>query len=92
MKRLLLKFAMTAVVVVSLAACGKSNKRDEVVVAPPASAPAPPPPVGATALESISAAFAAFFRASSDTEPRDPAEGDLPPVSFTTEPVDITGI
>lgn len=91
MKRLLLKFAITAVVVVPLVACGKSNKRDEVVVAPPTSAPAPPP-VGTASLESLGASFAALFRASNNTEPRDPTEGDLPPVSFTTEPVDITGV
>lgn len=91
MKRSLLRFVMTTAVIVPLAACGSNKKRDEVIVPPPTSTPAPPPPVGTASLESLGATFAGLFRAGNDTEPRDPAEGDLPPISFTTEPVDITG-
>lgn len=91
MKRSLIRLALTSVVVVPLAACSDSKNRDEVVVAPTPPPVAAPPSIAPTSLESISATFATLFRASADTEPRDSAEGDLPPVNFTTEPVDITG-
>lgn len=90
MKRSLLRFAVTTAVLAPLAACDGGKKRDTVVVEPPISAPAPPP-IAAGSLESIGATFAGLFRASSDSEPRDPAEGDLPPISFTAEPAEITG-
>jgi len=95
MKRLLIKLAMTTAVVVPLSACGNSNDMDDVVVVPPPTAtPAPPPPftIGTAPLESLGTGFAALFRTDSNTEPRDPTEGDLAAISFTTEPAEITGI
>lgn len=92
MKRLLIKLAMTTAVVVPLAACGDSDRMDDVVVTPPpTSTPAPPPAIATAALESLGAGFAVLFRTDANTEPRDPTEGDLAAISFTTEPAEIIG-
>lgn len=96
MKRIFVRLAVSAAVIVPLGACGDSNNRDPVEVIPPpvatpAPTPAPPPPPGIGSIESFGAAFASVFRTAADTEPRDAGEGDLPPISFTTEPAEPTG-
>lgn len=92
MKRLLVRLAMTAAVVVPLAACGDSNTMNQVAVAPPP-APVPPPPPVSTAftVESFGPGFASVFRADANGEPRDPGEADIIPISFTTESSDPIG-
>ena len=88
MRKTLLRLAVTAAVIVPIAGCSDGNDRDDDVVVAPPSPPAPP---AAGSLESIGASFAAIFRADANSEPRDPAEGDLPPVNLTAEAVEITG-
>lgn len=91
MRRMLIRLAMTAAVVVPLTACGDSDKMDDVGAAPPPSATPPPAPATA-AVETLGAGFAGIFRSNSESEPRDAADGDIVAVSFTTEPAEITGI
>lgn len=91
MKRLLVRLAMTAAVVVPLAACSDSNDMDRTSVTPPPAPPPPPPVSTAFTVESFGAGFASIFRADANSEPRDPGEGDIIPISFTTESSDPIG-
>jgi hypothetical protein len=86
MKRFLLHSAAAAALTASLAACGGGGGSDGgTTVTPP---PAPPTPVRLE--DQFGAQFGAMFRAAANTDPRDPAPGDLIPISFTTDPVNIT--
>ena len=90
MKRILVRLALTAAVIIPLSACSDSEDSDMIGTSPtPPTSPAPPPPP-VTTVESFGAGFASIFRTAADTEPRDPGEGDIVPVSFTTEPGDPT--
>ncbi|MBW3560219.1 MAG: hypothetical protein KY449_10715 [Proteobacteria bacterium] len=84
MTRILRAAAVLALLGAGLAACdgGRNNKSVEVTL-PPA------PPAAAPLEDQFGVGFGAAFRASNNTDPRDPAEGDLVPVSFTTDPVPI---
>lgn len=94
MKRMLIRLALAVVVAGPLAACSDNDDIDDVAVVtppPPAPPPASNPGPGTAPLESLGAGFAALFRTDANTEPRDPTEGDLAAISFTTEPAEITG-
>lgn len=91
MKRTLIRLAMTAAVPALLAGCHGGDKKNVADVPPPTSTP-PPPSVPTTAsLESLGAGFASIYRADANSEPRDPSDGDIAPISFTTEALEITG-
>jgi hypothetical protein len=82
-KRLLLRSAGAAVVAAALAACDGGGG-DGGTVTP---TPTPDPP--ARLEDQFGANFGAAFRAAANMDPRDPAPGDLIPISFTTDPVNI---
>jgi hypothetical protein len=77
------KIVLVSLMVVGLAAC----KKDRKVQPQP---PEPPPPAQPQALEDkFGANFGTTFRANKDSEPRDPADGDIIPVNSTAEPIDF---
>ena len=92
MTRKLGKLILISILVSGIAACKPKNN---------GAAPTPPPPVGTTpppatppaapltVAQQLGAAFATLFAAASATEPKDPAAGDLVPVSVTTEPINF---
>lgn len=92
MNRTLVRLALTTAILAPLAACGDSDGMDQnpPPTSTPAPTPPPPPPTGAT-VESFGAGFASIFRASADGEPRDPGEGDIIAIDFTTEATDPVG-
>ena len=49
-----------------------------------------PPDVVTSQEDQFGLAFGRAFRAAANAEPRQVSDGDLVPVSFTTEPIDIT--
>lgn len=66
-----------------LAACGGGGGGSDSVVTPPV--------VVTTAQEDkFGIPFGADFRASMNSEPASVADGDIVPISLTTEPIDIT--
>ncbi|CAA9524123.1 MAG: hypothetical protein AVDCRST_MAG39-2726 [uncultured Sphingomonadaceae bacterium] len=93
------RVAIAAVSLLALAACGgggNGNGNGDTGTTPPTTTPPPtstPPPPTTPAPDSvagrISAAFAAIFGQGADTEGKDPADSDLPPVNFDQEPVDF---
>lgn len=82
-KKLLIQRAlMTTALALSLAACGGGGGSDAVVT---------PPKTTVTAQEDkFGVAFGNDFRAPMNSEPATVADGDIVPVSLTTEPIDIT--
>ena len=84
MTRILRTAAVLALIAGGLAACDSGSSNTAVDVTPPA-----PPPVSAPVEDSLGVAFGVAFRANPNTDPRDPGEADIIPVSFTTEPVAI---
>lgn len=78
--------AASALALVALAACGSGGggDGDNAPPAPPAIV-APPPPQE----NQFGANFGAAFRADPTSTPRDPADGDIVPLSFTTDPVNV---
>ena len=84
MKQFLLRSAAAAALTASLAACGGGGGSDGgTTVTPPA------PPTAVKLEDQFGAQFGATFRMAANTDPRDPAPGDLIPISFTTDPVNI---
>ncbi len=81
MKRVHYKYAALAGLLVTVAAC---DNRVDQPAAPP---PPPPPPVGV--VDQLGAGFATTFRAGSMTEPRNPAEGDIVPVTSARDPINF---
>lgn len=84
MKRFLLRSAAVAALAAGLSACGGGGNDDSVTVTPP-----PPPPPAAPLEDQFGAQFGAIFRTPANSDPTDPAPGDLIPISFTTDPVNI---
>jgi len=81
-KRALLGTAALAAVA-GLGACGGGGDDDVAVVTPP------PTPPAARFEDQFGANFGISFRAVANSDPRDPAPGDIIPISFTTDPVNI---
>lgn len=86
MKSFLLRSAAAAALTASLAACDSGGGGGGGGGTPP-TPPAPPAP--ARIEDGFGPQFGAAFRADANSNPRDPAAGDLVPVSFTTDPVNI---
>lgn len=83
-KQLVQRALIGAVLALPLAACGGGggSGRDTVVT---------PPVVTTTAQEDLfGTKFGADFRAPMDSEPASVSDGDIVPVSLTTEPINIT--
>ncbi len=81
MANLLRNIALATLLAAALAACGGNDK-----------APAPPvvvTPPAAKLEDSFGANFGTAYRADPNTEAKDPAAGDIVPLSLTTEPTTI---
>jgi hypothetical protein len=65
-----------------LAGCSGNNNT-------PTPTPTPTPTVGVRQEDNFGVAFGTAFRASADSEPYSPADGDVSPVSLTAEPMTI---
>lgn len=80
MKRKSLNLLMFAVPISTLAACG--GGADDTT-------PPPPPPTTVAQEDSVGVVFGTAFRADPNSPPIEPKDGDIIPLSLTTEPVDI---
>ena len=76
--RSLIKVSVLSVVAVALAACGGGGGNVKV-----------PVPPAAKLEDSFGAGFAAAFQKGANTDPREPAAGDVVAVSLTTDPVPV---
>jgi hypothetical protein len=83
--RLVLTGASLAVVASALAACSGGGSSAVATSPPP-----PPPPPPAPQEDFFGTAFGADFRAAAISTPAVPKQGDIIPVSYTTEPQPIT--
>ena len=83
MKRKNLNLLLFAIPISTLVACGGSGDGGD-------SGAAPPPPTTVAAQEdTFGVAFGMAFRADANGTPIEPKDGDIIPLSLTTEPVDI---
>lgn len=82
MKALIIKASVGALLAATLAGCGGGGGGDGGVVTPP-------PPPSARLEDGFGAGFATSYRASPNTDPRDPATSDINGVSVTTDPVAV---
>ena len=82
MKRKNLNLLLFAVPISTLAACGGGS--DNTVPPPP-----PPPPTTVVQEDGFGAVFGMAFRADTNATPIEPKDGDIIPLSLTTEPRDI---
>lgn len=95
MKRRLILLAVAAAVIAPLVALGgggSDDRADLIVVTSPTRLFQPPPVRSSSRpLESLGAGAAAIYRTPANAEPRDPVEGDIVPIDFTAEPVEVAG-
>ncbi len=84
MSRILHRAILVTALGSGLAACGSNNSSSP---APPA----PPPVVVAPQENQFGAAFGVAFRASPTSTPVSPVDGDIVPLSLTTNPVNLVG-
>jgi len=82
MKRKNLNALLVSVPLATLAACGGGN--DNATSNPP-----PPPPTTVSQEDSFGLAFGTAFRADPNATPIEPKDGDIIPLSLTTEPKPI---
>ena len=80
MKRKSLNLLLFAVPISSLAACGGGADN---------TAPPPPPPTTVVQEDTFGVAFGTAFRADPNATPIEPKDGDIIPLSLTTEPNDV---
>ena len=85
MKRVLLHSAAAAALAAGLSACGGGGGGD----GGGGGGTDTPPPQSSRLEDQFGVNFGTAFRAAANGDPRDPAPGDLIPVSFTTDPVNI---
>jgi hypothetical protein len=87
-----LKILVAAVLLAGLSACGgDDNTSSAPAPTPPPTGTTPPPstPAPTTVAGQISAAFGSIFAANANTEPKDPAPGDLGSVNRMAEPINF---
>ena len=89
-RKTMLKAGVALLLPVAISACGSRITDNTSVTPPPTATPTPTPTPAPTGniQTRIGGNFLAFFNALTTAEPRDPAQSDLPPLSFTTEPID----
>ena len=86
MKRKNLNLLLFAIPIATLSACGGNGGNGDGGD----SGTAPPPPTTVSAQEdTFGLAFGMAFRADTNGTPIEPKDGDIIPLSLTTEPVDI---
>lgn len=83
MRSLLLRVTAMVAVAAGLAACGGGGGKSTKKVTTPPPAAAPP------LEDQFGVNFGTAFRVAANTDPRDPAPGDLIPICFTCDPVNI---
>lgn len=84
MKRKNLNLLLFAIPISTLAACGGSGDGGSTPPSPP-----PPPTTVSAQEDTFGLAFGMAFRADTNGTPIEPKDGDIIPLSLTTEPVDI---
>ena len=84
MKRKNLNLLLFASPISTLAACGGSGDGGSTPPSPP-----PPPTTVSAQEDTFGLAFGMAFRADTNGTPIEPQDGDIIPLSLTTEPVDI---
>jgi hypothetical protein len=91
MTRKLGKLILISILVTGIAACKGKSSQAPAPAPPPVGGtpPATPPAAPLTVAQQLGTAFSAIFTAASTGEPKDPAAGDLIPVSATTEPINF---
>jgi hypothetical protein len=92
MTRKLGKLILISILVTGIVACKPKNNGSPPVSNPPpvgTTPPATPPAAPLTVAQQLGAVFATIFGAASTTEPKDPAAGDIVPVSATAEPINF---
>lgn len=82
MKRKNLNLLLFAVPISTLAACGSGSGN----TVPP---PPPPPPTTVVQEDTFGAVFGMAFRTDTNGTPIEPKDGDIIPLSQTTEPSEI---
>ena len=80
MKRKSLNLLLFAVPISTLAACGGDADN---------TTPPPPPPTTVVQEDTFGVAFGTAFRADTNGTAIEPKDGDVIPLSLTTEPVDV---
>ncbi|WP_411289964.1 hypothetical protein [Sphingorhabdus sp.] len=80
MKRKNLNLLLFAVPISTLAACGGGADN---------TTPPPPPPTTVVQEDRFGVAFGTAFRADPNATPIEPKDGDIIPLSLTTEPIDV---
>ena len=81
MKRKNLNLLLFAVPISALAACGGGADNT--------TPPPPPPPTTVVQEDGFGAVFGMAFRADTNATPIEPKDGDIVPLSLTTEPKDV---
>ena len=81
MKRKSLNLFLFAVPISALAACGGGADNT--------TPPPPPPPTTVVQEDTFGVAFGTAFRTDANGAPIEPKDGDIIPLSLTTEPVDV---
>lgn len=81
MMRLVRNLSAAGLLCLTLAACGGDDNDGAVVT--------PPTPPSAKLEDGFGANFGTTYRAGNNTDPRDPAAGDVIAVSATTDPVPV---
>lgn len=90
MTRNLGKLILISILVTGIAACkGKSSSAPAPAPPPPVGGAPPPPAAPLTVAQQLGTVFSTIFTAVSTAEPKDPAAGDLVPVSLTKDPIDF---
>ena len=92
MTRMMNKLVLAAVLVAGLSACGSGGNGGGTNPSPPVGGTPPPvttPPAPPTLAEQFGSVFATIFNADPNSEPRDPADGDIVAVNLTAEPIDF---
>lgn len=82
MKNAMRNVLISSSLAAALAACGGPGGGKDTP-------PAPPTVVATSQADKFGVKFGQNFRASADGEPASVDDGDLVPVSWTTEPIDI---
>lgn len=86
------KLILISILVTGITACKPKNNGGTPTNPPPVGGtppPTTPPTAPPTVAQQLGAVFATIFGAASTAEPKDPAAGDLVPVSATTEPINF---
>ena len=83
---------LSSCMVIALSACGSGNNSPPPPAPPPIGGtppPPPPPPPPTSVAGQLGAGFASIFGAAANSQPKDPAPGDIVPVNKTAQPINF---